>query len=89
MSATIKTNAAEGGALAHLNFRVRCETLGHGEGIFLVRSDDPHLTRVSFPNSRIVEPACLWILLPPSRRKRPFQLAEACFYERGFIHELE
>ena len=54
MSATIKTNAAEGGALAHLNFRVRCETLGHGDGIFLVRSDDPHLTRVSFPNSRIM-----------------------------------
>jgi len=48
MSATIKTNTAEGGALAHLNFRVRCETLGHGEGVFLIRSDDPHLARVSF-----------------------------------------
>ena len=47
MSATIKTNAAEGGCIAHLNFHVRCETLGHGEGVFLVRSDDPHLARVS------------------------------------------
>lgn len=47
MSATMKTNAAEGGAVAHLNFRVRCETLGHGEGVFLVRSDDSHLATVS------------------------------------------
>jgi hypothetical protein len=46
MSATMKTNAAEGGFIAQLNFRVRCETLGHGEGVFLVRSDDPDLTRV-------------------------------------------
>lgn len=44
----MKTNAAEGGAIAHLNFRVRCETLGHGEGVFLIRSTDPHLTRVSY-----------------------------------------
>lgn len=54
MSATMKTNAAEGGSIAHLNFRVRCETLGHGEGVFLIRSDDPHLNRVSFTSARDV-----------------------------------
>ena len=46
MSATMKTNASEGGCIAQLNFRVRCETLGHGESVYLVSSDDPDLTRV-------------------------------------------
>ena len=61
----MKTNAAEGGALAHLNFRVRCETLGHGEGVFLIRSTDPHLTRVSYELD-VVEKS------QAQRRKIPF-----------------
>ena len=36
MSATKQTADFEVGAVAHVNFRVRCETLGHGEEVFLV-----------------------------------------------------
>jgi len=37
MSASHKTDADfEVGAVAHVTFRVRCETLGHGEEVFLV-----------------------------------------------------
>jgi hypothetical protein len=37
----------ESAAVAQVEFRVRCETLGHGEDVFLIRSDDPNLTSVS------------------------------------------
>ena len=37
----------ESAAVAQVEFRVRCETLGHGEEVFLIRSDDPNLTSVS------------------------------------------
>jgi hypothetical protein len=51
MSATLQTNTqaeqAAGGCIAHVDFRVRCETLGHGEDVFLVKSDDPNLSNVS------------------------------------------
>lgn len=46
MSATMKTNVSNEGRIAHLNFRVRCESLGHGEAVFLVKKDDANLTRV-------------------------------------------
>lgn len=37
MSATDRTAADfEAAAVAHVHFRVRCETLGHGEEVFLV-----------------------------------------------------
>lgn len=34
------------GSLAHVNFRVRCETLGHGEIVKLVRADDNEMAQV-------------------------------------------
>lgn len=37
-------------AVAQVDFRVRCETLSHGEEVLLVRSDDPNLTSVSWIN---------------------------------------
>lgn len=37
----------ESAAVAQVDFRVRCETLSHGEEVLLVRSDDPNLTSVS------------------------------------------
>jgi len=33
----------ESSAVAHVEFRVRCENLGHGEDVFLIRSDDVNL----------------------------------------------
>ena len=38
---------SESGAVAQVNFRVRCETLSHGEAVVLIGSDDPNLTSVS------------------------------------------
>lgn len=38
MSATTRTADFEVGAVAHVTFRVRCESLGHGEEVFLVAS---------------------------------------------------
>lgn len=37
----------DSGSVAHVNFRVRCEYLGHGENIFLFRADDVNLSNVS------------------------------------------
>lgn len=48
MSATSKVTA-EAGALAHVNFRVRCETLGHGEAVYLVEESDPKMQKVGSP----------------------------------------
>lgn len=45
MSATSKVTA-ENGALAHVNFRVRCETLGHGEAVFLIEERDTKMQKV-------------------------------------------
>jgi hypothetical protein len=47
MSATDKTADFDVGAVAHVNFRVRGERLGHGEEVFLVAQDDPTMQRVS------------------------------------------
>ena len=48
MSATNKTAADfEAGSVAHVNFRVRCETLGHGEEVFLVAQSDQGMQKVS------------------------------------------
>jgi hypothetical protein len=41
MSATYHvTPPTEAGAMAHVNFRVRCETLGHGEDVYLLQEGD-------------------------------------------------
>ena len=54
MSATVRTaELVEVGAVAHVNFRVRCETLGHGEEVFLVAE-----RKVSGMNSR-----CRWAVV--------------------------
>ena len=37
----------ESAAVALVQFRVRCETLSHGEDVMLIRSDDTNLTSVS------------------------------------------
>ena len=47
MSATDRTTASfEVGAVAHVNFRVRCESLGHGEEVYLVAEEDKGRTKV-------------------------------------------
>jgi hypothetical protein len=47
MSATDRTTASfEVGAAAHVNFRVRCESLGHGEEVYLVAEEDKGRTKV-------------------------------------------
>jgi hypothetical protein len=53
MSATSATSKVtnENGALAHVNFRVRSETLGHGEAVFLVEEGDASMQKVGSPNS--------------------------------------
>lgn len=38
---------AESSGVAQVEFRVRCEGLGRGEEVFLIRSDDLNLTSVS------------------------------------------
>jgi hypothetical protein len=40
MSATDKTADFEVGSQAYVSFRVRCETLSHGEEVFLVADND-------------------------------------------------
>ena len=41
MSATSQVAPpTEAGAMAHVNFRVRCETLGHGEDVYLLQQGD-------------------------------------------------
>jgi len=48
MSATDRTAADfETAAVAHVHFRVRCETLGHGEEVFLV-PDSGGMAKVRF-----------------------------------------
>jgi hypothetical protein len=54
MSATDRTATFEVGAVAHVNFRVRCESLGHGEEIYLVVEGDKGRKKVrvsSYPMS--------------------------------------
>ena len=53
MSASSKVSTAvESGAIAHVNFRVRCETLGHGEEVFLVPKDDDKRQKVRRTEAR-------------------------------------
>ena len=48
MSATDRTAADfEAAAVAHVHFRVRCETLGHGEEVYLV-PDGGGMAKVGF-----------------------------------------
>ena len=57
MSATHKTASEyphhEIGSVAHVTFRVRCETLGHGEEVFLVVEGDSAVKKVR-PTRRAV-----------------------------------
>ena len=47
MSASSKVSVTvESGAIAHVNFRVRCETLGHGDEVFLVQEGDTKRQKV-------------------------------------------
>ena len=50
---------ADSGAAAHVSFRVRGETLGHGEEVFLAREDDVNLANVSFLLSLLISDAML------------------------------
>lgn len=55
MSATDRTTASfEVGAVAHVNFRVRCESLGHGEEVYLVAEEDKGRTKVGVIACRAV-----------------------------------
>mmetsp|Transcript_17246 Transcript_17246/g.26687 ORF Transcript_17246/g.26687 Transcript_17246/m.26687 type:complete len:1217 (+) Transcript_17246:65-3715(+) len=45
-SAAAGPNPTESGCVALISFRVRCEKLGHGDGVFLSRSDDPNMARL-------------------------------------------
>jgi hypothetical protein len=45
-AATDRTASFEVGAVAHVNFRVRCESLGHGEEVYLVAEEDKGRTKV-------------------------------------------
>lgn len=47
MSATDRTDAFEVG-IANVNFRVRCETLGHGDEVFLVSDEGQGARKVGF-----------------------------------------
>jgi hypothetical protein len=52
-SATDRTTASfEVGAVAHVNFRARCESLGHGEEVFLVAEEDKGRTKVGVVSCR-------------------------------------
>jgi L-amino acid N-acyltransferase YncA len=54
-SATDRTTASfEVGAVAHVNFRARCERLGHGEEVFLVAEEDKGRTKVGVVSCRMV-----------------------------------
>eukprot|EP00584_Thalassiosira_punctigera_P006186 CAMPEP_0172526174 /NCGR_PEP_ID=MMETSP1067-20121228/1140_1 /TAXON_ID=265564 ORGANISM="Thalassiosira punctigera, Strain Tpunct2005C2" /NCGR_SAMPLE_ID=MMETSP1067 /ASSEMBLY_ACC=CAM_ASM_000444 /LENGTH=1201 /DNA_ID=CAMNT_0013309623 /DNA_START=51 /DNA_END=3656 /DNA_ORIENTATION=- len=46
MAAAPADPSACGGGIAQVTFRVRCETLGHGESVFLSQADNPAGTRV-------------------------------------------
>lgn len=46
MSATDQTDAQFDVGIAHVSFRVRCETLGHGDEVFLVSEDGSRTRKV-------------------------------------------
>eukprot|EP00978_Attheya_sp_CCMP212_P047422 scaffold421360_cov57-Attheya_sp.AAC.3 len=48
MVSPVDMDSSGEGSIARVSFRVRCETLGHGEEVFLVRSDDANLSRYRF-----------------------------------------
>ena len=39
------------GCVAHVTFRVRCETLGHGEEVFLIAMLDYNSDKTEIPNA--------------------------------------
>lgn len=54
MSATNKTADFDVGAVTHVNFRVRCEQLGHGEEVFLVAEGDEGMQKVRRKDRRFL-----------------------------------
>lgn len=48
MSATDRTDAHFEVGIAHVNFRVRCEALGHGDEVFLVSEEDQGAGKVGW-----------------------------------------
>jgi hypothetical protein len=48
----------EAGAIAHVNFRVRCEKLGHGEEVYLLQQGDVKRQKVRFDGCSV--PVCPW-----------------------------
>jgi len=67
--------ASEAGAIAHVNFRVRCETLGHGEEVFLVQEGDEqrqkavplYTTAATYPWYKTSQPLALSLSASPSK----------------------
>jgi hypothetical protein len=58
----VNNNEIHEGGNASLIFRVRCETLGQGESIFLVRADDPiNLVTVPTVSIKLVSTVQLYI----------------------------
>lgn len=59
MSATSQVAPpTEAGAMAHVNFRVRCETLGHGEDVYLLQQGDVKRQKVCIGTHSIVCLVC-------------------------------
>uniref|UniRef100_A0A7S2Y679 Alpha,alpha-trehalose-phosphate synthase (UDP-forming) n=1 Tax=Entomoneis paludosa TaxID=265537 RepID=A0A7S2Y679_9STRA len=93
MSATDRTTADfEVGAVAHVNFRVRCESLGYGEEVFLVAEDEGtghekriplFTTAAQFPWYHSTTPVTL--TLPP-RAMQGQQRQRSSFTYRYAIH---
>ena len=62
MSASSKV-PVETGAIAHVNFRVRCEKLGYGEDVYLIQDDDTKMQKVRRRNSVLLLLLLLLLLL--------------------------
>jgi hypothetical protein len=45
-SSQVTTPNNNSGAIAHVNFRVRCETLGYGEDVYLIEHADTQMQTV-------------------------------------------
>ena len=67
MNSSVMTDS---GSVAHVSFRVRCETLGHGEEVFLVKEEDVNLGNVSseIPSYSFLNPSHSDNVLGPQRR---------------------
>jgi hypothetical protein len=57
MNATSKPDNLQNRHVAHIRFRVRCETLGHGEEVFWVQSTDTEMQKVRTITRRTTTPS--------------------------------